>query len=76
MPVASLKWVGLPSILSTLVRALRSGIILCDGVPYDFDGRPRMFASMSAIHYGGVLLFVWLAASGGIARLWPLMMLH
>jgi hypothetical protein len=50
-------------VMWTLVRALRSGIIFCDGVPYDFNERPRMFASMAAIHCGGVLLFVWLRAA-------------
>ena len=77
MPVASFMMGAFAVfIMWTLVRALRSGIIFCDGVPYDFNQRPRMFASMAAIHYGGVLLFVWLAASGGIAKLWPLMMPH
>ena len=62
-------------ILGSVVRALRSGIIFSDGVPYDVDERPRMFASMAAVHCSGVLLFAWLA-SGGIAKFWPLIMSH
>jgi hypothetical protein len=77
MPVASFMMGAFAVIMMwTLVRALHSGIIFCDGVSYNFNERPRMFAPMAAVHYGGVLLFVWLAASGGIAKLWPLIMPH
>ena len=58
-------------IVWTLVRALRSGVIFSDGVPYDVNERPRMFASMAAIHGIGAVLFAWLAASGGLAGVWP-----
>ena len=60
----------------TLVRALRTGIIFSDGIAYDAHEQPRMFASMAAIHGVGVVLFAWLAASGGVARLLPLIGAH
>jgi hypothetical protein len=63
-------------IMWTLVRAMRNGVIFSDGVPYDIHEQPRKFASMAAIHGGGAALFAWLALSGGIAKLWPLMGLH
>jgi len=63
-------------IARTLVRALRNGVIFSDGVPYDIHVQPRKFASTAAIHGGGAVLFAWLALSGGIARLWPLMELQ
>lgn len=53
-------------IVWTLVRALRSGVIFSDGVPYDVNEQPRMFASMAAIHGIGAILFAWLAASGDL----------
>src|SRR5258708_25449602 len=56
----------------TLVRALRSGTIFSDGVGYDSDGQPMMFAWMAAIHGIGALLFGWLAAGGDLAGLWRL----
>jgi hypothetical protein len=59
-------------IMWTLARALRSGVIFSDGVGYDAHTQPRMFASVAAIHCSGAFLFAWLAANGGIARLWPL----
>ena len=54
-------------IMWTLVRALRSGIIFSDGVAYNINEQPRMFASMATIHGIGAFFFAWLAASGDIA---------
>jgi hypothetical protein len=51
-------------IVWTLVRALRNGIIFSDGVPYNANERPMVFASMAAVHCGGALLFAGLAAGG------------
>lgn len=63
-------------IIRTLVRALRSGVIFSDGVPYDARERPGMFASTAAIHGSGALLFAWLAVRGDIAGLLSLMGSH
>jgi hypothetical protein len=63
-------------IVWTLVRALRNGIIFSDGVPYNANERPMMFASMAAVHGGGALLFAGLAADGGIPGLWQLIGSH
>jgi hypothetical protein len=63
-------------IVQTLVRALRSGVIFSDGVPYDAREQPRMFASMAAIHGSGALLFAWLAVRGDIAGFWSLIGAH
>ena len=63
-------------IVRTLVRALRSGVIFSDGVPYDARERPGMFASTAAIHGSGALLFAWLAVRGDIAGFWSLVGPH
>jgi hypothetical protein len=63
-------------ILLTLVRALRSGVIYSDGVACDAHARPGTFASLAAIHGGGAVLFAWLAANGGIARVLSLIGQH
>ena len=41
--------------------------IFSDGVAYDANKQPRMFASMATIHGIGAFFFAWLAASGDIA---------
>jgi hypothetical protein len=63
-------------ILRTLVLAVRSGVIFSDGVAYDARKQPGTFASTAAIHSGGAVLFAWLALSGHVAGLWPVVGLH
>jgi hypothetical protein len=63
-------------IMWTLVRALRSGTIFSDGVAYDVNEQPTMFASMAVIHSIGAFLFAWLAAGGDIAGFWHLIGPH
>ena len=76
-PVAILMMAGFAVyVTKTLVRALRSGVIFSDGIPYDAHERPAMFASMLVLHGGGALLFAMLAIGGGIAKLWPLIGHH
>jgi hypothetical protein len=66
MQVASFMMGGFAVfIVGTLVHALRNGIIFSDGIPYSARERPRMFASMAAIHGSGAFLFAFLAVNGG-----------